>query len=73
MNLEANEITEQHAKEFRSLFINHIKSQTVSGKIGLAMSGGIDSMSIFFSLIDLKIDFECYTFYQKGYESEFLT
>jgi len=34
------------------------------------MSGGIDSASIFFSLLELDVSFECYTFYQDGYESE---
>ena len=62
-------ITKEHAREFRDIFTNNIKKSLPKKPVGLAMSGGIDSVSIFFALLDLGVDFECYTFYQKGYES----
>jgi asparagine synthetase B (glutamine-hydrolysing) len=57
--------------EFRRLFLkNTEKSIKDSKSISLAFSGGIDSISIFFALIELKADFECYTVYQDGIMSE---
>ena len=63
-------LEKKHYIEFRKLFIEKTQEVASPGGIGLAMSGGIDSMSIFFSLIELDFEFECYTFYQEGYKSE---
>jgi asparagine synthetase B (glutamine-hydrolysing) len=63
-------IEEQDYINFRKLFIERTHKCIKDDSIGLAMSGGIDSASIFFSLIELDVPFECYTFYQDGYESE---
>jgi asparagine synthetase B (glutamine-hydrolysing) len=62
-------ISIKQAKEFRNIFTANIQNSLPKKPVGLAMSGGIDSVSVFFALIDLGVDFECYTFYQKGYES----
>lgn len=55
---------------FRDLLIENVHSKITSEPVGLAMSGGIDSASIFFCLKELDVNFECYTFYQDGYESD---
>lgn len=60
----------KHYKEFRTLFVDSIRKSLPLEPVGLAMSGGIDSASVFFALIEIGHEFECYTFYQDGYESE---
>jgi hypothetical protein len=63
-------IEKEDYQGFRKLLIENTHKNIKSNSIGLAMSGGIDSASIFFCLLELDIPFECYTFYQDGYESE---
>jgi len=63
-------IEEADYTAFRNLLIENVHSKITTEPVGLAMSGGIDSASIFFCLKELDVNFECYTFYQDGYESE---
>jgi asparagine synthetase B (glutamine-hydrolysing) len=64
------DVSPKHYKEFRTLFVDYIRKSLPSEPVGLAMSGGIDSASVFFALLEIGHEFECYTFYQDGYESE---
>lgn len=63
-------ITPGDAEKFRCLLIEAVNMAVKDEPAALAMSGGIDSMTLFFSLLELDIKFECYTFYQDGYESD---
>ena len=65
-----NNISNKDLIDFKQIFKNRVKSICKGRKPALAMSGGIDSMSVFFTLIELNIDFECYTFFSKDYNSE---
>ena len=63
-------IEKSDISDFRDLLIDSVHRSVTQEPVALAMSGGIDSASIFFCLKELDIDFECYTFYQDGYESD---
>jgi asparagine synthetase B (glutamine-hydrolysing) len=64
-------IEPQNYREFHELFVKSVAANLIPNKeVGLAMSGGIDSMSVFFALLELNHPFECYTFYQDGIESD---
>lgn len=41
-----------------------------NGKVGLLLSGGLDSLSVLLSCLDVGIKPTCYTFYLEGNESE---
>ena len=41
-----------------------------NGKVGLLLSGGLDSLSVLLSCLDIGIEPTCYTFYLEGNESE---
>lgn len=50
---------------------NHLQSKIKNkNEVSILFSGGLDSLSILFSCLDLKIEPHLYTFYLKNYESE---
>ena len=58
------------AKTLREKLLKTIKKSTGDfEEIGLMLSGGIDSSSILYALLDLKKKVHCYTFYLENYES----
>lgn len=46
------------------------KESNGTDKVGLMLSGGIDSSSILYSLLELNKKVHCYTFYLQNYESK---
>lgn len=62
-------INKQDSLKFRELFLKSIESFKGTEKLYLSLSGGIDSAIIFFSLIEKKIDFKCFTFRTENYIS----
>lgn len=67
-------ITNSDLKQFKQLFIENI-SNIVNGKdnIYCSLSGGIDSCLIFFSLMELGVDFKAVTFRTDEYLSKDFT
>ena len=60
-----------NAKILRQKLIQTISKQTQKNDIvGLMLSGGIDSSSILYSLLELQKDIHAYTFYLEGFESQ---
>ena len=57
------------AKHLRSIFSDRIKEIDPDGKAALALSGGTDSLTVLFAMLDNGIKPTCYTFYMKGYTS----
>jgi hypothetical protein len=62
-------VTPEAGAHLRQLITNRVKAVVGPEPVALAMSGGIDSMTVFFALLDLKKEFTCYCFYQDGIES----
>lgn len=63
-------------QEYRELLINSVKNSLeehkdlVKGDVGLLLSGGVDSSLVLFSLLELGVKPNCYTFVVDGYESK---
>lgn len=61
----------ENAKLFHDLLIKSINQQCQEYKdIGIMLSGGIDSNSILYGLLELKKNVTAYTFYLEGYKSK---
>ncbi|WP_458454370.1 asparagine synthase-related protein [Methanobrevibacter sp.] len=59
------------SQKLRKLLIKIIERESNGiHKVGLMLSGGIDSSSILYSLLELNKEIHCYTFYLENYESK---
>lgn len=59
------------AEQLREIFVESVKSKADNKKkVGLMLSGGIDSTSILYSLMELDINITPYTFYMEDYVSK---
>lgn len=54
------------AKQFREICKNRIHEIDSDGKAGLALSGGTDSITVLFAMLECGIKPHCYTFYMDG-------
>lgn len=54
------------AKQFREICKNRIHEIDSDGKAGLALSGGTDSVTVLFAMLECGIKPHCYTFYMDG-------
>lgn len=61
----------QASQELRELLIKTIERESNGeDKVGLMLSGGIDSCSVLYSLLELNKEVHCYSFYLENYESQ---
>lgn len=58
------------AKEFREICKRRIMEIDRNGDAALALSGGTDSITVLFAMLDLGIKPRCYTFYMDGIISQ---
>ena len=62
-------ITASDIAYYRQLLLARAKELDHDGKSAVALSGGVDSATVLFALLEIGSRPKCYTFYVKGYES----
>ena len=61
----------RNAKKLRGIFLETVEEQVGNhDEVGLMLSGGVDSNSILYALLELDIGVSPYTFYMENYESQ---
>lgn len=62
-------ITKEDIAYYRSLLLARAKELDHDGRSAVALSGGVDSATALFALLEIGSKPKCYTFYVKGYKS----